>query len=68
MPRYPPLIEGEKRDYRAWVAAVVDTIRLLTGYEPDDLVAFAITMEAVIAADVSDPKVRRGTRPASGTP
>ncbi|MFE7763825.1 hypothetical protein [Streptomyces sp. NPDC057438] len=56
------------RDYRSWVASTADTIRLLTGYEPDDLVAFAVTMEAVIAGDVSHPKVRRRVRPTGDTP
>ncbi|MDW8805740.1 hypothetical protein P1P68_13330 [Streptomyces scabiei] len=50
------------------MASVADTIRLLTGYEPDDLVAFAVTIEAVIAGDVSHPEVRRRIRPAGGTP
>jgi hypothetical protein len=49
------------RDYRSWVASVADTIRPLTGYEPDDLVAFATTMEAVIAGDTGHPHVRRRT-------
>ncbi|MBK3578468.1 hypothetical protein JHN63_32640 [Streptomyces sp. MBT65] len=48
-------------DYRLWVASTADTIRLLTGYEPDNLIAFAMTMEAVIAGDVSHPNVRRRT-------
>jgi len=43
------------------MASAADTIRLLTGYEPDNLVAFAMTMEAVIAGDASHPNVRRRT-------
>ncbi|XUL87944.1 hypothetical protein ACQ86D_15750 [Streptomyces galilaeus] len=43
------------------MASVADTISLLTGYEPDNLVAFAMTMEAVIAGDTSHPNVRRRT-------
>lgn len=50
-------------DYRSWVTSVADTITLLTGYEPDDLVAFAETVEAVIAEDERHPSVRRRTWP-----
>ena len=49
------------RDYRSWVTSAADGIRVLTGYEPEDLVAFAETVEAVITGDESHPRVRRST-------